>query len=65
MFAIRKFFVPLQPQNGIGVWCNGNTTDSGPVIPGSNPGTPTKKPLVQNQRLLLLLYPFLDKTLCN
>ena len=25
----------------IGVWCNGNTTDSGPVIPGSNPGTPT------------------------
>ena len=26
----------------IGVWCNGNTTDSGPVIPGSNPGTPTQ-----------------------
>ena len=25
----------------IGIWCNGNTTDSGPVIPGSNPGTPT------------------------
>ena len=21
----------------IGLWCNGNTTDSGPVIPGSNP----------------------------
>ncbi len=43
-FAIRVFFVSLQPQNGIGVWCNGNTTDSGPVIPGSNPGTPTIKP---------------------
>ena len=27
---------------GIGVWCNGNTTDSGPVIPGSNPGIPTE-----------------------
>ena len=26
----------------IGLWCNGNTTDSGPVIPGSNPGSPTK-----------------------
>ena len=26
----------------IGVWCNGNTTDSGPVFPGSSPGTPTK-----------------------
>ena len=25
----------------IGIWCNGNTTDSGPVIPGSNPGIPT------------------------
>ena len=29
----------------IGLWCNGNTTDSGPVIPGSNPGSPTKGPL--------------------
>ena len=27
----------------IGVWCNGNTTDSGPVILGSNPSTPTTK----------------------
>ena len=27
----------------IGVWCNGNTTDSGPVILGSSPSTPTKK----------------------
>ena len=25
----------------IGVWCNGNTTDSGPVILGSSPSTPT------------------------
>ena len=27
----------------IGVWCNGNTTDSGPVILGSSPSTPTRK----------------------
>ena len=35
-----------QNQNGrfdrkIGIWCNGNTTDSGPVFPGSSPGIPT------------------------
>ena len=28
-------------QKGIGVWCNGNTADSGPAFPGSSPGTPT------------------------
>ncbi len=27
----------------IELWCNGNTTDSGPVIPGSNPSSSTKK----------------------
>ena len=27
---------------GIGLWCNGNTTDSGPVIQGSSPCSPTK-----------------------
>ena len=27
----------------IGIWCNGNTTDSGPVILGSSPSIPTKK----------------------
>ena len=26
-----------------GLWCNGNTTDSGPVFPGSSPGSPTTK----------------------
>ena len=25
----------------IGLWCNGNTTDSGPVFLGSNPSSPT------------------------
>ena len=27
----------------IGLWCNGNTADSGPAFPGSSPGSPTKK----------------------
>ena len=30
-------------KRNIGLWCNGNTTDSGPVILGSNPGSPTRK----------------------
>ena len=31
-----------RPANIIELWCNGNTTDSGPVVPGSNPGNSTK-----------------------
>lgn len=27
----------------LGLWCNGNTADSGPAFPGSSPGSPTKK----------------------
>ena len=26
----------------IGIWCNGNTADSGPAFPGSSPGIPTR-----------------------
>ena len=33
----------LHHQNVIELWCNGNTTDSGPVILGSNPGSSTEK----------------------
>lgn len=28
------------PKSGIGMWCNGNTDDSGSSVPGSNPGIP-------------------------
>ncbi len=46
MFWIKEKFVSLQKKTemkcSIGLWCNGNTTDSGPVIPGSNPGSPTQ-----------------------
>ena len=39
------YFCSVKNDNDqIGLWCNGNTTDSGPVIPGSNPGGPTKRP---------------------
>ena len=37
------FATAKQKQSFIGLWCNGNTTDSGPVIPGSSPGSPTTK----------------------
>ena len=36
--------VNLHPQSEtIELWCNGNTTDSGPVFPGSSPGSSTEK----------------------
>ena len=31
----------------IGIWCNGNTTDSGPVILGSSPSIPTYEKVQQ------------------
>ena len=50
MFVCNEKVVPLQRQTGkvdkqsiIGLWCNGNTTDSGPVFLGSNPSSPTDK----------------------
>ena len=40
----------------IGIWCNGNTTDSGPVILGSSPSIPTKQSLFITNRLFLYIY---------
>ena len=42
MFVVFKKVVPLHSKT-IGLWCNGNTADSGPAFPGSSPGSPTKK----------------------
>ena len=50
VLVFREKVVPLHPQFSksaeanykFGVWCNGNTADSGPAFPGSSPGTPTK-----------------------
>ena len=41
-----RFALTLSPK--IGVWCNGNTADSGPAFPGSSPGTPTRKSQAAN-----------------
>ena len=70
VFVVQKKFVPLQPQSSylcnrkterdskFGLWCNGNTTDSGPVIPGSNPGSPTdeKKGKLLKKAVSLFLF---------
>lgn len=40
-------------QYKIGIWCNGNTADSGPAFPGSSPGIPTKRE--RNLRVALFL----------
>ena len=41
-------------QYKIGIWCNGNTADSGPAFPGSSPGIPTKRE--RNLRVALFLF---------
>ena len=41
-------------QYKIGIWCNGNTADSGPAFPGSSPGIPTKRE--RNLRGALFLF---------
>ena len=69
MFWIKEKFVSLHRKTemkcSIGLWCNGNTTDSGPVIPGSNPGSPTqhtdKNPL--KSQVLVGFYCF--STMCK
>ena len=50
-----KKVVPLQRKTSIGIWCNGNTTDSGPVILGSSPSIPTLKRIFNEMRFLFLL----------
>ncbi len=44
-------------RTNIELWCNGNTTDSGPVIPGSSPGSSTKV-LVKEAENSLRSYDF-------
>ena len=41
-------------QYKIGIWCNGNTADSGHAFPGSSPGIPTKRE--RNLRVALFLF---------
>lgn len=46
LLQLKNKVLLLHYQNNSELWCNGNTTDSGPVILGSNPGSSTKKPLI-------------------
>ncbi len=39
-----------------GLWCNGNTTDSGPVFLGSNPSSPTRKGSLHGGDSILSLF---------
>ena len=38
-----------QSFSDFGLWCNGNTTDSGPVFLGSSPSSPTEKGVLSNR----------------
>ena len=47
MICECKKMTIFAPQKCFGLWCNGNTADSGPAFPGSSPGSPAKrKPLI-------------------
>ena len=46
-------------QYKIGIWCNGNTADSGPAFPGSSPGIPTKRE--RNLRVALFLFEEINR----
>ena len=66
-FLVRVRVSQLHLSNGclkskIGIWCNGNTTDSGPVIPGSSPGIPTREHL-SFERCFFYIPPWLS-SLC-
>lgn len=62
LWWFRENPLPLHSQfrneyaRNFGVWCNGNTTDSGPVIPGSSPGIPTREHLSFRKMLFSYIY---------
>ena len=60
-FADKKlsstFASSLRQEHIIGLWCNGNTTDSGPVIPSSNLGSPTPRPPQSAEVFFVALSP--------
>ena len=62
VLVFQEKVVPLHPQFSksaeanykFGVWCNGNTADSGPAFPGSSPGTPTKREMFARASLFFV-----------
>ena len=39
----KKLYLCTAFEQCTGLWCNGNTADSGPAFPGSSPGSPATK----------------------
>ena len=39
----KKPYLCTAFEQSTGLWCNGNTADSGPAFPGSSPGSPAKR----------------------
>ena len=39
----KKQYICTALEQCTGLWCNGNTADSGPAFPGSSPGSPAGK----------------------
>ena len=62
MFVVSKKVVPLHPKS-IGLWCNGNTADSGPAFPGSSPGSPTAESFSLTETLFLFSVVYIHKKL--
>ena len=65
LLQLKNKVLLLHYQNNSELWCNGNTTDSGPVILGSNPGSSTKKPLIFQRFFLFLSYPVRSGSRCR
>ena len=40
---IKKLYLCTAFEQCTGLWCNGNTADSGPAFPGSSPGSPAQR----------------------
>ena len=68
IFGLSHYFVILQSRVRIVLWCNGSTTDSGPVCPSSSLGKTTKKDyLITNcmKTMILNVYTNSNSLLLN
>ena len=54
-FSLFTFHFSLKSSAFTVLWCNGNTSDSGPEIPGSSPGRTTKGCITNNHATFFVL----------
>ena len=47
-----------------GLWCNGNTTDSGPVFLGSNPSSPTSLDICLSWQMFFIVWSIKKECRC-